>query len=133
MTLICALLAGGCAKSPDNIPGAYVSPLVYQSFTCDQLGAELARVAARASEVAGVQSETASGDAVATGVGLVLFWPALFFIAGSDREAELARLKGEVEAVERAAIQKDCINVVESISGGRETGRRRESSQGNVQ
>lgn len=133
MALICALLAAGCAKSPDSISGTYVSPLIYQSYTCDQLGEKLARVAARASEVAGVQSGTASGDAVAVGVGLVLFWPALFFISGSDREAELSRLRGEVEAIEKAAIQKDCGDVVESIAGGREASNRRKSLQDNAQ
>lgn len=133
IALICAFLAGGCAKSPDDISGAYVSPLVYQSFTCDQIGEELARVVARASEVAGVQQGTAGDDAVAMGVGLVLFWPALFFISGSDRSAELARLKGEVEAIEKAAIRKDCDDVVSSIAEGREAGGERESRQDNAQ
>lgn len=39
------------------------------------------------------------------GVGLVLFWPALFFLAGDDQKEELARLKGEYEALEKASIQ----------------------------
>ncbi|WP_200241917.1 hypothetical protein [Lamprobacter modestohalophilus] len=43
------------------------------------------------------------------GVGLVLFWPALFFLAGGDKKDELARLKGEYDALEQAAIQKDCM------------------------
>lgn len=42
------------------------------------------------------------------GVGLVLFWPALFFLAGDDRSDELGRLKGEYEALETSAIQKKC-------------------------
>ena len=42
------------------------------------------------------------------GVGLLLFWPALFILAGSDHSDELARLKGEYEALETAAIQKKC-------------------------
>jgi hypothetical protein len=40
---------------------------------------------------------------------LILFWPALFFLAsGDDKKAELAHLKGEYEALEHAAIQKNC-------------------------
>jgi hypothetical protein len=39
---------------------------------------------------------------------LVLFWPALFFIAGSDNAEELGRLKGEYEALQQAAIAKKC-------------------------
>jgi hypothetical protein len=42
------------------------------------------------------------------GVGLVVFWPALFFLAGDDQKEALARLKGEYEALQAAAIRKDC-------------------------
>ena len=63
----------------------------------------------RAAEVAGIQDEKASGDAVATGVGVVLFWPALFFIKGDGQTAaELGRLKGEFDALEKVSIEKNC-------------------------
>jgi hypothetical protein len=56
-----------------------------------------------------VQDEKASNDAVATGVALVLFWPAAFFIKGDGATAgELGRLKGEFEALERASNRKGC-------------------------
>lgn len=46
----------------------------------------------------GAQKQQATNDAVAMGVGLVLFWPALFCLAGgNDRKEELSRLKGEYE------------------------------------
>ena len=32
----------------------------------------------------------------------------MFFLAGGDHEEELARLKGEYDALESAAIQSDC-------------------------
>ena len=73
-----ALALGACAKSADEIPATYVSPLAYRDYSCDQLGAELSRVNARAAEVAGLQDEAASDDETIMGVGLVLFWPALF-------------------------------------------------------
>lgn len=57
----------------------------------------------------GVQDEKASSDAVATGVALVIFWPAAFFIKGDGATAaELGRLKGEFEALERVSIEKRC-------------------------
>ena len=63
----------------------------------------------RVAEVSGVQDDKASGDAVATGVALVLFWPAAFLIKGDGATAaELGRLKGEFEALEQASIQKRC-------------------------
>jgi len=51
----------------------------------------------------------ASGDKVKMGVGLVLFWPALFFLKGDGPETqELARLKGEHDALEQAYLKKSC-------------------------
>ena len=42
-------------------------------------------------------------------VGLVLFWPALFALGGTkQQEAELARLKGEYDAVQATATSKKC-------------------------
>jgi len=66
------------------------------------------RVSNQVRTVAGVQDKEASNDAVAMGVGMVLFWPALFFLAGDDKEQELAQLKGEHQALQQSAIQKEC-------------------------
>lgn len=99
----------GCASKPKDIEAAYVSPLAYDAYSCEQLGAEAQRISARAAEATGAQEKKASNDAVAVGVGLVLFWPALFFIKGKGaNESEIARLKGEMEAVEKVSIQKNC-------------------------
>jgi hypothetical protein len=57
----------------------------------------------------GQQNKARSKDAVATTVGVVLFWPALFAVNGDGpKAAELSRLKGEMEAIEAASIQKNC-------------------------
>jgi hypothetical protein len=102
-------LIAGCASSSTDIQPQYVSHLQYQSLGCGQIGAEAQRVSRRVAEVSGVQDEKASGDAVATGVALVLFWPAAFFIKGDGATAaELGRLKGEFEALEQASIQRRC-------------------------
>ena len=122
-----ALIAGlivclaGCAKSSDKIPASYVSPLAYQGYSCNQLGAELARINARVAEVAGVQDEAASDDAVLMGVGLILFWPTLFFLEGdTGREAELGRLRGEIDAIESAATRKNCVDLLDEYERRRE-------------
>ncbi len=99
----------GCAKGPDSISATYVSPIAYQHYSCDQISAEATRLSHKAQELAGVQQKKAQGDAVAMGVGLVLFWPALFMIKGNDEKAgELARVRGEMEAIQQAAIQQNC-------------------------
>jgi hypothetical protein len=56
-----------------------------------------------------VQDKNSSSDTVAMTVGVVLFWPSLFFIHGDDQKtAELANLRGQMEAIEQASIQKNC-------------------------
>lgn len=109
MAIALTISVAGCASKPRDIEAAYVSPLAYEPYTCEQLGAEAQRISARAASATGAQEKKATGDAVAVGVGLVLFWPALFFIKGKGaNEAEIARLKGEMEAVEKVSIQKNC-------------------------
>lgn len=104
----CAVAMSGCATSPDKVSAQYVSPLQYGNLSCDQIREEMVRVSAHVREVAGVQQRKHNNDAVAMGVGLVLFWPALFFMVGGDKKEELGRLKGEYDALDQAAIQKDC-------------------------
>jgi len=98
----------GCANKSADISSAYVSPTQYNSLDCDQVGAEMQRVHRKVLEISGQQDNTATKDSVALGVGLVLFWPALIFMAGGDHKSELSRLKGEYEALDQAAIQKKC-------------------------
>lgn len=97
-----------CATAPDQISPQYVSPARYAGFDCDQVSSEIEYIRARVSEVTGKQQDQADGDAVAMGVGLVLFWPALFFLIGDDQKEELARLKGEYEALRRVSVDKKC-------------------------
>lgn len=110
MLVACAALAAaGCASKSENIASAYVSPLTYQPYTCDQLRLEATRVSSRAVALSGAQDSKATSDAVATGVAIVVFWPAAFLIKGDGASgAELARLKGEMEAIEQVSVQKKC-------------------------
>jgi len=99
----------------------------YQSYSCNQIRMEMQRVGRRVNDVAGIQDSEATKDSVAMGVGLVLFWPALFFMIGQDKEQELSRLKGEFEALEQAAIQKEC-SVANELSEARRLQEARKSS-----
>jgi len=71
---------------------------------------EMDYVSQRTTELYNSLQKEASADAVQMGVGLVLFWPTLFMLEGGDgREAtEYARLKGEYEALRKAAIENKC-------------------------
>lgn len=104
-----AVLLSGCATAPKDIAPAYVSPVLYQNLSCQQLAMEAARVSQAAAAASGQQSQQQSRDAVATTVGVVLFWPALFFIGGDKANAaDIARLKGEMQAIEQANTAKGC-------------------------
>ena len=104
-----AVSLAACASRPDDIGAAYVSPLGYQGLSCRQLAAEAQRVSASAAQAAGAQNKQATNDAVATTVAVVLFWPAAFMIKGdSTKAAEVARLKGEAQAIEQASNAKNC-------------------------
>jgi hypothetical protein len=104
-----AALCGGCASKSSDIAAAYVSPLQYEALSCRQLAEEAERLSHRAAIAAGVQDDRASKDAVATTVGVIIFWPALFLINGDKgNAAELSRLRGEMEAIEQVSIRKNC-------------------------
>lgn len=107
--LISTLLLAGCASKSSDVTASYVTPLQYQHFTCEQIGGEATRVSSRVAELSGVQDNKATNDAIATGVAIVVFWPAAFLVDGDDAStAELGRLKGEFQALEQASVQKNC-------------------------
>ena len=105
---VCATLAG-CATSPKDIAPSYVSPILYQNLSCDQLSQEAVRVSNAAAAATGQQQNQANKDAAMMTVGMILFWPSLFMIGGDKGNAsEVARLKGEMQAIEQANIAKNC-------------------------
>ena len=111
--LVCVIAStlalGGCATSSDKITASYVSPMQYENWNCRQLAEEAQRISHHAAAAAGAQDSQATKDAVATTVGVIVFWPALFLIGGDKHgAAELARLKGEMDAIEQASIRKRC-------------------------
>ena len=109
IALSAAILVGGCASRATDIQASYVSPLMYQNLDCAQLQGEAQRVSERAMAAAGVQDKKAGQDAAVMAVGLVLFWPALFFTSGDGASAaEVARLKGEMQAIEDASTANSC-------------------------
>lgn len=107
--LMGAISVSGCASNSSEISAAYVSPMIYQSHNCQQLALEAQGVSTRAAQVAGVQDSKRTNDAVATTVAVIVFWPAAFAIKGDGQTAaELAQLKGQMNAIEQASIVKKC-------------------------
>jgi hypothetical protein len=109
LAALAALGIGGCASTSDKVTATYVSPMQYDSYNCQQLGEEAQRISARAAQAAGAQDSQATKDTVATTAAVIIFWPAAFFVQGDKQNAaELARLKGELEAIEQVSIRKRC-------------------------
>jgi hypothetical protein len=109
LVLLSAFALAGCATKAADITPSYVSPMQYDAYTCPQLAEEAQRVSAHAAQAAGAQDSQASKDTVATTIGVIVFWPSLLFIGGDKQNAaELARLKGEMDAIEQTSIRKKC-------------------------
>jgi hypothetical protein len=104
-----SLALASCASHASSVEPRYVSPTVYENWSCKQLEDERQRLSSEARRIAGLQDENADADAAMMGVGLILFWPALIGLAATeDREEELGRLKGEYNAADQAARHKTC-------------------------
>ncbi len=107
VTLV-VLLLSGCATNPDKIGASYVSPLMYKSFTDEQVIMEMNHVGRRTSELYAQLKKEAKADKWQMGIGLLIFWPTLFALEGGDgvEAQEYARLKGEYEALRQSAVSR---------------------------
>lgn len=104
-----AVLLGGCATASSGIATAYVSPLQFQGYDCQQISGEMQRVDVRVNQLAGRLDKAAENDKALVGVGMLLFWPALFALGGTkEQEAEYARLRGEYDALQKVGNEKKC-------------------------
>lgn len=110
VAVVSLMVLCGCASSPDKIAASSVSTLQYQDHSCKQIGWELDRIERKTNELYYRLDKKAGADGAQMAVGLILFWPALFFLEGGDgpEAAEYARLKGELEALETVSIRKNC-------------------------
>ena len=107
--LACTLAISACSTSSKKISATYITPTQYHNYDCDQLASETQRLHPRITQLGARLDEAASNDAALMGVGMILFWPALFALGGTkEQEAGYGRLKGEYEAIQQAAIAKKC-------------------------
>ena len=112
LTSVCLVLSGYATASKD-VASAYVSPMQYQAYDCEQLSSESQRINSRVAQLGGRLDTAASNDKALVGVGVILFWPALFALGGTkQQEADYGRLKGEYDAVQQSAILKKCPGMV---------------------
>lgn len=104
-----AAALGGCASASSDIAPAYVSPVMYQNYTCQQLAMEAQGISQRAAALSGAQDQKRTNDTIATTAAVIIFWPAAFFVGGDKQTAaELGQMKGQMVAVEQASVMKKC-------------------------
>jgi hypothetical protein len=104
LVAVAATVLTGCAKSPDSIAPAYVSDLTYRPVSCADLAIESARLQ-QALAQASTQQEQARGNDT---VGVILLGLPVSSLSGDNVAPEIARLKGELEAIHRVGLQKKC-------------------------
>ena len=104
------LALASCASSPEKMQASYVSPMIYNAYTCEQIGLEKSNVERRTNQLYQTLKSEADADKWQMGVGMLLFWPALFSLEGGDSPAaaDYRRLKGEYEALQTISVQKSC-------------------------
>jgi hypothetical protein len=103
--VIASLVLGffsGCATAPENIAAAYVSHMAYMQYSLEQLGQEEARLQAALASSSDAQRKARSNDTL----GVVFLGLPVSSLSGSNQASNVARLKGELEAVQKAIILK---------------------------
>ena len=109
ITSFSSMIMGGCATKGENVSAAYVPASIYSTYSCQQIAHELMTVGVKAAELSGQMDDAAGKDTALVAVGLVLFWPALFFVGGDKgKEAQLAQLKGQRDTLMTASSAKGC-------------------------
>ena len=103
-------IASGCASNPDKLDAAYVSPLKYKDYDCDQLAMEMDYVGQRTTRLYHRLKKERKADNWQVGIGLVLFLPTLLLLEGGDgaEAAEYAQLKGNFEALRTNSVERKC-------------------------
>lgn len=104
LVCVAAAVAAGCAKSPEGIAPAYISPLTYQNLECDQLAEENGRVAAALAQVSQQQRDARTNDTV----GVIFLGLPVSTLSGGNVADQVARLKGEQQTLSQVATQKRC-------------------------
>ena len=99
-----ALLAAGCAKQPDQIAASPVAADRYLQMSCAELLAGRTGKQAAQARLEQAQHEAAEHDKAAMSV---IHIP-VASMAGQDREHDVARGKGELQALDTAMRSKGC-------------------------
>lgn len=103
-TVIAAALAlVACANRPESIPASFVSHEKFADIKCEELAGKLGEAKANLADFSRKQNDKANGDAL----GVFLLGIPFSKLSG-DHQADVAKAKGEVEAIETAKAKAGC-------------------------
>lgn len=100
---LAVLISSGCATRPESISASFVSHEKYMGQDCKQLALQMSEARSQLAKFSSLQDSKANVDAAT--VFLVLI-PASKL--SGDHAGDVAKFKGEVEAVETALIKTGC-------------------------
>ena len=103
----------GCSSAPkaNEVSAAYVSTAQYTNLSCDQLIAEAEAVRRSVPALEDAVNKHRSNQTGVEVVSWVLFWPAAFLLdKGEATSSQLAKAKGEIDAIGLAMKTKRCGN-----------------------
>jgi hypothetical protein len=100
MTLTVTILTTGCANRPESIASSYISHERYIDGSCAVLTTQMADARANLAKFSEMQNSKATEDAW----GVFLLAVPFSKLSG-DSEADVAKYKGMIEAIETAQIK----------------------------
>ena len=99
-----ALLPQGCATIPEDIAPAKVDDVSYAGWSCERLSQEQLRLDAALNGAADAQRKCRKTDTA----GVLIIGLPVGSLLGCSVAAEIARLKREIELLQRQASSSDC-------------------------
>ncbi len=104
LVILAALITGGCAILPEAIAPVEMDNAPYMTWNCEQLCREDAQLTAVLAGESDAQRRCRNKDTA----GLLFVGLPVGSLTGCRRTAEIARLKGELQALQHAAEKMEC-------------------------
>lgn len=99
-----ALALSACAKKPESIDAAYISPLEYRGMSCEDLEFEASRVSVALGKTSQHQDQARTNDIMGV---LILGFP-VSTMSGDNVASQVGELKGREKAINEAMKKQDC-------------------------
>lgn len=94
----------GCAAAPASIAPMQISESKYSNFDCAQLSLEQDKLTTQLTMYSMAQEQTKANDAL----GVFMLGLPLGSMSGGNKAPEISMLKGEINAIHKIGLGKDC-------------------------